>query len=320
MNSRPVDCLCAGIVVADHICAPVDHVPRAGELVTTDRLELTIGGCAANVAVDLAKLRKRAAIAGLVGKDVFGQFVRQTLEDAGVDCEHLLTSATSQTSGTLIVNVRGEDRRFIHTTGANAEFSGRGIPRKLIENCRVLYLGGYCLSDQPSAETVAEIFEAARRAGVRTVLDVVIPGPADYWPHLRPVLPHTDVFLPNNDEAQIITGETDPLRQAEMLHEAGAATVVVTCGKDGAILVGRDRSLRSGCYPVEFLDGTGSGDAFVAGYIYGLLEGGDEATCLRYGSVLGASCVRATGATAGVLTADELPRYIESEPLAVEVI
>ena len=49
--------LCAGIVVADHLCTPISHVPAAGELVKADGMLLTIGGCAANAAVDLAKMR-----------------------------------------------------------------------------------------------------------------------------------------------------------------------------------------------------------------------------------------------------------------------
>lgn len=53
MNDAPIDCLCLGIVVADHVCEPIDHLPRSGELVLTERTTLTLGGCAANVAVDL---------------------------------------------------------------------------------------------------------------------------------------------------------------------------------------------------------------------------------------------------------------------------
>ena len=60
--------LCAGIVVADHICTPIAHLPAAGELVLADRLLLTTGGCAANVAVDLVKLGVRATVLGRVGE------------------------------------------------------------------------------------------------------------------------------------------------------------------------------------------------------------------------------------------------------------
>src|SRR5438132_1217701 len=111
--------LCAGIVVADHVCAPISHLPAAGELVMTDRLLLTVGGCAANAAVDLAKMGVRAAVVGRVGGDVFGRVVAEMLGQAGVDVSALRVSPDAETSQTLIVNVRGQDRRFIHTFGAN---------------------------------------------------------------------------------------------------------------------------------------------------------------------------------------------------------
>src|SRR5205809_4585302 len=118
----------AGIMVADHVCAPIAHLPAAGELVMADNMLLTIGGCAANAAVDLAKMGVRAAVVGRVGADIFGKVVTEMLRTAGVDVSAITTSRTADTSQTLIVNVQGEDRRFIHTFGANAEFSAADIP------------------------------------------------------------------------------------------------------------------------------------------------------------------------------------------------
>src|SRR2546423_11360947 len=108
--SAPPDVLCAGIVVADHVCAPISHVPAAGELVMADRLLLTIGGCAANAAVDLVKMKVRAAVVGRVGGDVFGRVVADMLREHGVDVTSLAVSPEADTSQTLIVNVQGQDR------------------------------------------------------------------------------------------------------------------------------------------------------------------------------------------------------------------
>lgn len=317
MNAPAFDCICAGIVVADHICEPVDHLPAAGQLVITNRMELSLGGCASNVAVDLARLGQRVAVVGRVGDDAFGSFACDELRRAGVDCRHLIASPTAETSGTLVINVRGEDRRFIHSTGANAEFDGSDVTPEIIAGGRVLYLGGYCLSATLSPGNVAAMFQRARTAGVTTVLDVVVPQNADYWPLLEPVLPWTDVFFPNNDEAAAITGLSDPLRQAEAFHRAGARTAVVTCGADGAVLVSDNLKLRASAYPVEFIDGTGSGDAFGAGYIYGLLSGADAAGCLAYGSALGASCVGCTGATPGVFDRRQLEEFLAAHELGI---
>src|ERR1051326_2973600 len=95
-----VEVLCAGIVVADHVCTPVPHLPAAGELVMADGMLLTIGGCAANAAVDLAKMGVRVSIIGRVGQDIFGRVVTDLLREAGVDVAAVRTSATADTSQT----------------------------------------------------------------------------------------------------------------------------------------------------------------------------------------------------------------------------
>jgi sugar/nucleoside kinase (ribokinase family) len=315
MNDTLFDCLCLGIVVADHVCEPIDHVPRAGELVLTERTNLTTGGCAANVAVDLARLGRKAAVVGRVGDDSFGRFIADGLKQAGVDEQYLTASPSETTSCSMIVNVRGEDRRFIHSRGANRTLTGAEISRDMLRNTRVVYVGGYCLSDQPSPANVAALFRAAGECGVKTVLDVVIPQAGSYWPFLEPVLPWTDVFLPNNDEGEVITGEKDPLAQAVRFRQAGAKAVIITCGEQGSVAVCPGGSFRAGRFHVTFVDGTGSGDAFAAGYIHGLLQGADVAHCVRIGSALGASCVRATGATTGAFTAAELADFLISHTL-----
>jgi sugar/nucleoside kinase (ribokinase family) len=316
--SPPPDVLCAGIVVADHVCTPVSHLPAAGELVLAERILLTIGGCAANVAVDLAKMGLAPVVVGRVGDDVFGRVVADMLRDAGVDVSALQVSPGRDTSQTLIVNVAGQDRRFIHTFGANADFRAADLPPERVARCKVLYLGGYLVMPGVAQEDLAGVFAAARRAGTRTVLDVVTPGPADYLPRLERLLPHVDVFLPNNHEAGLITGEQDPLRQAEAFRRLGVGTAIITCGGDGTVLVDDRRRLRAGVYPVPFVDGTGGGDAFAAGYVYGMLQGLDAEGCLRVASALGASCVRAVGTTTGVFTRAECEEFLKAHALPIE--
>src|SRR6266480_3194609 len=93
--------LSAGIIVADHVCTPIAHVPAAGELVMADGMLLTVGGCAANAAVDLAKMGVPVAVVGRVGADVFGRVVTDILREASVDVSCLKTSADSDTSQTM---------------------------------------------------------------------------------------------------------------------------------------------------------------------------------------------------------------------------
>ncbi|MBC8116682.1 MAG: carbohydrate kinase family protein, partial [Candidatus Saccharimonas sp.] len=75
--------------------------------------------------------------------------------------------------------------------------------------------------------------------------------------------------------------------------------------------------LETGVYPVEAVDATGTGDAFVSGYVFGLLRGANTAECLRLGTAMGASCVRSMGATTTVFSAGELQAFVETHPLTV---
>jgi sugar/nucleoside kinase (ribokinase family) len=315
-----VDCLSAGILVADHLTAPIPRLPRAGELILCDELPLSIGGCAANVAVDLVRLGMRVAVAGCVGTDALGRFIVDSLRERGADVSSIHALDGWGTSGSLILNVRGEDRRFITTMGANAGLTPELIPLEAVKAAKVFYVGGYLFTPALECPAMRDLFRTARCGGVKTVLDVVVAGQqqADLWPRLAPLLAETDVFLPNEDEAALITGLSNPLDQAERFLAAGARTVVITRGGDGAILVNDRCRMRAGVYPMDYVGGTGSGDAFDAGYIMGLLQGGDERECLQWGTAIGASCVRQISATEGVFTRREAESFLGQHRLDIE--
>jgi sugar/nucleoside kinase (ribokinase family) len=314
-------CLSAGILVVDHLSTPIARVPRAGELILCDRLPLAVGGCASNVAIDLARVGVGVGVVGCVGRDPFGQFLIDRLSAAGVETSGVQMLDEVGTSGTLIINVAGEDRRFIHAAGANAVMQASHIPLDRVRRAKVFYVGGYLLMpalEEPGA--LREIFREARRSGVQTVLDVVLPGPGNHWPKLESLLAETDVFLPNEDEAAAITGLSNPLDQAQRFRDAGAGTVVITQGEHGTLLVNDKLRIRAAAYPTQFVGGTGAGDAFDAGFIAGLLAGEDPIGCLKWGAALGASCVRSISATESVFTREEALAFMRQHQLKFEAL
>ncbi len=315
-----IDCLCAGILFADYTCVPIPRMPEPGELIPTEGIQLALGGCAANAGLDLARLGVRVGVSGCVGDDAFGQFIIDTLRAGGVDVSGVHRVRGIGTASTMVINVKGQDRRFISTPGANTRFTVAHIPVDWVRQAKVFYVGGYLMMPGLETDEFVEVFRLARAAGAKTVLDVVLFGGEHYWETLTKILPQTDVFLPNDDEAARITGCTDPLQQAQRFRDAGAKTVVITQGNRGSLLVTDNLRLRAGTYPVEFVSGVGSGDAFDAGFIMGLLLGEDPAGCLRWGSALGASCVRAIGATEGVFTRSEAEAFMRQHSLPIEQI
>jgi sugar/nucleoside kinase (ribokinase family) len=310
--------VCAGILVADHVCTPMAALPAEGHLVAVDAMYLLTGGCAANVGVNVARQGIGVRVVGCVGDDVWGRFVREDLAARGADTGAVRVSATSQTSQTMILLCKGEDRRFVHTFGANRELRAGDVERRTLRGAKVLYVGGYLVMPGVLPAELGELFAWAREAGLRTVLDVVVPMGFRYGGELEPVLPHTDVFLPNDDEAEVLTGEIRPERQAQALRRLGAGTVLVTLGGEGLVFTEGDAAYRAGRFESEVVDPTGAGDAFCAGFITGIVRGMEPAECVRYGSALGASCVRSIGCYQGVFTAEEARDFLATHPLPIE--
>jgi sugar/nucleoside kinase (ribokinase family) len=317
MTPHAHDVLCVGILVADLFASPMERLPVEGELLVVDELSLQAGGCAANTAVDLAKLGVRAAVVGRVGDDVFAGFVRQWLTARGVDASGISTSSKLPTSRTVILPVKGQDRRYVHSIGATAELAEQHVDLGMIAAARALYVGGYGILPRLDQSALVRLFGFARDHGVRTVLDVAGVRPDEGMAPLERLLPLTDVFLPNDDEARLITGESDPARQAQRFLNAGAGTVYVTLGAEGALAVTGGECLRAEAYRPQLVDPSGAGDAFDAGIILGLLEGWDLRTSLEFASAVGASAVTRLGCTDGVFTRAQAEAFVAGERLPI---
>jgi len=310
---------CAGILVSDTFCGPLQELPREGQLLAVEALPTKAGGCAANVAIDLAKQGIDVDVAGCLGNDASARVLLASLEEHAVGCNRIVYSDQMPTSKTVILLVTGQDRRYIHSFGANAAFTVGHIDRAWARSLRLFYLGGLFLMPAFQPEELLDLLLECRQAGVVTVVDVVIPQNATIPKNLGPLLNAIDYFLPNDDEASAITGFAEPLDQLRSLIQAGANTVIITQGRRGAI-TGRDGDFwRSGIYQMDaMLDPSGCGDAFAAGVVTGVVHGWDLPATLRYASALGASAGRALGTTDGVFTADQAEKFINSRQLDIQ--
>lgn len=312
LGRPPCQVACAGILVADLFAPPLPRLPAAGELLKVEDFLLATGGCAANTGMDLCRLGVSTAVIGKVGEDSFGDFVVQDLARHGLNTDGIRRSHQG-TSRTVILPVIGEDRRYIHAVGANGDFTAADIDRPQVMAAQVLYVGGYMLLPRLAAGALAELLAAARQAGVKTVLDVAgVNQPAK--DDLAQLLPHVDVFLPNHDEACILTGETEPERQAAALLDLGAGVVGITLGGRGAYVRSRSEVVRADAFAVDVVDPSGGGDAFDAGFIVGMLEGWELAATVEFASAAGALACTALGCTAGLRTRSETLAFVRSCP------
>jgi sugar/nucleoside kinase (ribokinase family) len=306
--------VCAGVVVADVFVPPLSRLPEPGELVATEDFVVETGGCAANAGIALARLGLRPTVVAKVGDDLFGDFVEHELSAAGVDVSGIGRSSDLGTSKTVIVPVTGEDRRYVHTFGANAALSAADIGSAIVTPPDVLYIGGFLVLPALRQDELAAQLRRARQSGTRVVLDVVAPsGRAVSSDDVAGVLPQVDFFVPNDDEAAALTGVRDPRSQVERLLELGAGTVIVTMGERGVVAGSPDGMIELPAPSVEVVEPSGAGDAFAAGLVYGLLEGWALPRSLEFAGMIGASACTRLGCTAGLPTRAEADAYLERQ-------
>jgi sugar/nucleoside kinase (ribokinase family) len=269
------------------------------------------------VAVCLSRLEIPVRLSGCIGDDSFSSFIASELARHRLDPNTLRRIEHSGPGTTMMVNVEGNDRRFISTIGANAEYDLVDLPEAMLDDVGVFYLGGFLMMPNLENNATVDYLRKVKKRGIRTVLDVVLFGDRPYWEAIAPLLPEVDYFMPNQDEARLITGLEDPLEQAHRFLEAGAGAVVLTCGEEGTYYVTEQTKLHAGCYPADFVSGAGSGDAFAAGFISGLLHEVSAEECLQWGSALGASCVRGIGTTESVFQRSEAETFIGNQTLPI---
>ena len=308
---------CAGILVEDTFCGPMGDLPVAGSVLLLDHMPMRAGGCAANVAIDLAKQGITAELVGCVGSDGGADLLAKTLKAQGVGCEMIARVDTYPTSKTIILLVDGQDRRYLHVPGANKAFTTNHIPRDWLSKLKIFYLGGLFALPGFNIQDLLDLLRFCRASSVTTVVDVVVPQGLRGMNQLAPLLPYIDVFVPNEDEAWAFTGVTDTNDQLKCFHGAGANTVIITRGGAGSVALRAGRTWQCGSYQTRAVDPSGSGDAFTSGVIRGLLLGWELPTTLRYASAVGASATRAAGATDSVFSALEAEAFMKEHALTV---
>jgi sugar/nucleoside kinase (ribokinase family) len=299
-----MDVVCLGIVVADAIARPVDGLPDGGSLGLVEEVSLHGGGCALNTASALVRLGLSAGVVGKVGDDAFGAFILTLLDGRGVDRRGVLTDPAVATSASVVLVDSAGERTFLHLPGASASLRAEELDRSHLFSGRCLHLGGALVLEALDGEPTAELLAEAKARGLVTSLDTVWDA-TGRWERVHPALPHVDLFAPSLAEGRAITGKEEPAAVASWLRERGVGAVVLKCGASGCYVSGNELEGAVEALPVAAVDGTGAGDAFVAGLLYGRLAGWGLERSACFANAVGALATTAVGAVEGVRGVEE---------------
>jgi sulfofructose kinase len=301
-NEREFDAVGFGLNAVDHLIV----VPEYPQFDTKTRLtehKESAGGQTATAMVALQRLGMKTAYAGRFGSDDAGSFGRESLVSAGVNVDHAETieGATNQIAF-IIIDERSGERTIIWDRDERLSYRADEVPSELSGRGRVLHIDAH---DPPACVAMAT---AAHKAGAIVTADI-----DNIYEGLPELLPLIDVLITSSEFPHRLTGISD-LRESltEIKARHGCAIVGATLGARGAILYCEGQFIESPAFAVPGVcrDTTGAGDAFHAGFIYGMLRGEDLEACLKIGNAVAALKCRGLGGRAALPTTEELMEFM----------
>ncbi|THE57538.1 aminoimidazole riboside kinase [Enterobacter bugandensis] len=260
------------------------------------------GGAPANVAVGIARLGGKSAFIGRVGDDPFGRFMAKTLADERVDVKHMRLDPAHRTS-TVVVDLDDHgERSFTFMVRPSADLFLEPADLPTFSAGEWLHVCSIALSAEPSRSATFQAMADIREAGGYVSFDPNIRP--DLWPDenalrrcLEQALQSADVVKLSVEELAFLTGDAD-VREGlnTLMQRCPARLVLVTQGKEGVIAWHQGAVKHYPATPVQCVDTTGAGDAFVAGLLYGLAAGQELVPAIALAQRCGALATTAKGA------------------------
>jgi sugar/nucleoside kinase (ribokinase family) len=232
------------------------------------------GGSGANIAAWLAADGAEVAFVGRRGADIAGRNRDMELMGYGVDARLVMDPERPTGSCVVMVTHRG-DHTMLSDPGANAALSPDDLPNDLFTPGCHLHMSGYTLLNEDSRTAAVAAVGQASQAGMTISVDAASAAPLERV-GAEPFLDITNgatLLFVNESEASVLTGRDDPAQAARVLT-AWYPQVVVKLGADGALFAnGRPEPIRAQAQALEqYVDATGSGDAFCAGFLISWLD------------------------------------------------
>ncbi len=281
-----------------------------------------LGGTATNVAVGAARLGHRCAVLTKVGADGFGDYVRQALDEFGVDSSYVGTAEGLQTPVVFCELNPPEDPPLVFYRAPIAPdltLVASDVPWEVVEQVPILWVTGTGMSVEPARTTQLEMLARRGRpepgSGHWTILDLdwremFWPSPEEARAEYDAMLDHVTVTVGNRAEVEVAVGTSDPHEAARRLLDRGIELALVKMGGDGVLVATQEGATVVSPHPVDVVCGLGAGDAFGGAMVHGLLSGWEPTRIAEYANAAGAIVASRLACADAMPTATELDALV----------
>jgi sugar/nucleoside kinase (ribokinase family) len=296
-----------GELNVDIIAVGTGGLPVLGQEILASDIAVFPGSSSANCASGLARLGNDVLYIGKVGDDDFGRLMTRSLEGRGIDTSAVIVDTSIRTGITISIAAEN-DRAMVTYLGSIESLRMEDVDGSLLDGRDHLHLSSFFLQ-RGLAPHYPELFAMAKEKGLTTSLDLGWDTFGNWNGTLWEVLPYIDLFVPNETELAMITGEKDAEKALrKVASNVGCAAVKL--GPEGAMALSNGEIVRRPAFDADVVDTTGAGDAFTAGFVHAYLHGLAIKDALDLANACGALCVEHSGAWTGQPTEDEVQRFI----------
>ncbi len=262
--------LCIGELLIDFICTDINVNLAQGV-----NFIKKAGGAPANVAAAISKLGGRTSLAAKVGKDSFGIFLKETLDEVNVDTSMIVLDEDAKTTLAFVSLKSDGERDFIFNRGADGLLNYKELNEEKIIDSKIIHFGSAtALLGGPSKDSYLKVMKVAQNRGIFTCFDPNYR--IDLWKNnteefislSKKCLRSIDLVKMSDEEVKIISGKGDIKEGIKSLHELGAKIVVITLGKEGTLVSNNNDMEIVPSIKIKSIDSTGAGDAFVGAFLY----------------------------------------------------
>ncbi|GAA4070450.1 carbohydrate kinase [Amphibacillus indicireducens] len=300
LKDAPIDVLSIGELLIDMISDSYLN------LIDNNKFRAYFGGSPANICMNVNRLGAKSKLVSAVGDDVLGDFLIEHLNKQSVNTE--LIQRSSQSTSMVVLNKSKETPIPIFYRGSDYQIKLTDQLSKSIKQTKIIHFSSWPLSKYESRKVVYEIIKLAKQENVLIGFDPnyhseLWDNPVEGIEIMKEMIGKADIVKPSEDDAERLFGPDTAENQIDKFHQLGCPTVLMTLGKDGAIVSLDRKKTYYKTMAKQIIDTTGAGDAFWSGFYTGITLGETVEKALTIGFLASAYKLQFTGAVV------ELPHY-----------
>lgn len=286
---KKYDVVTIGAILADQL-GYTKKLPKKNEEVFVHSLMIKSGGSAANTAVACSKLGLKTGFIGKVGNDSLGDALLNDLKKEDVDISQIKRAKQKPTGTCIVIMDKDTNRNMYAFSGAANFLTKDDVNKNYILSSKIVHLAD--LKNIDPLEKAAKIASTKVKVSLNPGGLIIGLG----YKKIKKLLSLTDIYVSSKSEAKVLYGTNNTQKLVDLLLQENIETVALTLGPDGCIVANSKERYKISSYKVKVVDTTGAGDAFSAGFIYGLINKLPLKKCGEYGNATAALSITTPGA------------------------